>query len=442
MSCPQRWQNLITLTLRKSIRLSKTHFQGLMPFFESQSYRNYKSFRPLQGRSKQMSSISQPRVFSNHASRELDSSGNVEEETLPHYIAERYYPVRIGEIFQSRYQVLTKLGYGSASTIWLCRDLWEHRYLVLKVHVRSKRKLPEIAVVEHLRVNKDDHPGQRFVRLISDSFEVIGPHGTHTCLLYPPAGLDMSDCMQCLPGETLTVPLLRAMVRNILLALDYLHQANIIHTDIHPNNILAGVEDESVLTILERDELSSPSPRKQDGDRIIYLSRPMFLTDGEPLLSDLGEARLGQSHKGTIMPSLYRAPEVILGLDWNNKVDIWGFGQTIWTIFQGSHVFRSENMGELDKMQRFAEMTSCLGSPPQEFRNRSPECADYWDENGNWRGSVSIHGQSLELREKQLDGEEKEQFLRLMRKMLAWPPEERPSAEELLYDEWIRGNDY
>lgn len=61
---------------------------------------------------------------------------------------------------------------------------------------------------------------------------------------------------------------------------------------------------------------------------------------------------------------------------------------------------------------------------------------------GNWRGSVSIHGQSLELREKQLDGEEKEQFLRLMRKMLAWPPEERPSAEELLYDEWIRENDY
>lgn len=99
--------------------------------------------------------------------------------------------------------------------------------------------------------------------------------------------------------------------------------------DIHPNNILAGVEDVSVLTILERDELSSPSPRKQDGDRIIYLSRPMFLTDGEPLLSDLGEARLGQSHKGTIMPSLYRAPEVILGLDWNNKVDIWGFGQTV-----------------------------------------------------------------------------------------------------------------
>lgn len=108
----------------------------------------------------------------------------------------------------------------------------EHHYLVLKVHVRSKRKLPEVAVVEQLRGNRNDHPGQRFVRLISDSFEVTGPHGIYTCLVYPPAGLDMTGCMQCLPGGTLTVPLLRAVVRNILLALDYLHHASIIHTGV------------------------------------------------------------------------------------------------------------------------------------------------------------------------------------------------------------------
>ena len=240
--------NPLTATIRKSFRLSnlsKKHLQVLMPFFEISSSRNLSS--PVdQESSNQMSSMLPPRTFSDHAFRVLDPSEKVEEETLPYYLAERYYPVRIGEIFRSRYQVLTKLGYGSASTIWLCRDLQyvlntsihevrlifgsEHRYLVLKVHVRSKRKLPEVAIIEHLRGNSNDHPGQRFVRLISDSFEVSGPHGTHTCLLYPPAGLDMSDCMQCLPGGTLTVPLLRAMVRNILLALDYLHQASIIHT--------------------------------------------------------------------------------------------------------------------------------------------------------------------------------------------------------------------
>ena len=99
--------------------------------------------------------------------------------------------------------------------------------------------------------------------------------------------------------------------------------------DIQPNNILAGVEDESLLSTLEQSELSSPSPRKLDGDRIVYLSRPMFLTKGEPLLSDLGEARLGSNHRGVIMPSLYRAPEVMLGLEWNYKVDIWGLGLTV-----------------------------------------------------------------------------------------------------------------
>jgi len=47
----------------------------------------------------------------------------VEEERLPGYKAEEYYPVHLGEVFVSRYQVLAKLGYGGGSTVWLCRDL-------------------------------------------------------------------------------------------------------------------------------------------------------------------------------------------------------------------------------------------------------------------------------------------------------------------------------
>jgi hypothetical protein len=53
----------------------------------------------------------------------LDNSYLLEEETYTWYDPETSHPVRIGEIFQSRYQVLGKLGYGSVSTAWLCRDL-------------------------------------------------------------------------------------------------------------------------------------------------------------------------------------------------------------------------------------------------------------------------------------------------------------------------------
>lgn len=47
----------------------------------------------------------------------------VEEEELPDYRADRFYPVRLGEVFQDRYQTIAKLGFGSSSTTWLARDL-------------------------------------------------------------------------------------------------------------------------------------------------------------------------------------------------------------------------------------------------------------------------------------------------------------------------------
>jgi hypothetical protein len=53
----------------------------------------------------------------------IDPSILVEEETIPNYNFQRYYPVHLGEVFEKRYQVVGKLGYGASSTVWLCRDL-------------------------------------------------------------------------------------------------------------------------------------------------------------------------------------------------------------------------------------------------------------------------------------------------------------------------------
>lgn len=41
----------------------------------------------------------------------------------PWYSGEEWYPVRVGQVFKERYQVLGKLFFGSVSTVWLCRDL-------------------------------------------------------------------------------------------------------------------------------------------------------------------------------------------------------------------------------------------------------------------------------------------------------------------------------
>ncbi|EHK96835.1 putative serine/threonine-protein kinase sky1 [Glarea lozoyensis 74030] len=36
---------------------------------------------------------------------------------------EKFYPVTLGEVINEKYKVVAKLGFGSASTIWCCRDL-------------------------------------------------------------------------------------------------------------------------------------------------------------------------------------------------------------------------------------------------------------------------------------------------------------------------------
>ncbi|OTA35273.1 hypothetical protein BTJ68_04312 [Hortaea werneckii EXF-2000] len=65
----------------------------------------------------------QPRSFPSTGFPLLPTDTKFEEERLLGYKAEEYYPVQLGEVFKSRYQVLAKLGYGTASTVWLCRDL-------------------------------------------------------------------------------------------------------------------------------------------------------------------------------------------------------------------------------------------------------------------------------------------------------------------------------
>lgn len=42
---------------------------------------------------------------------------------MPEYRPDHFYPVRLGEVFNDRFQTVAKLGYGSSSTIWLARDL-------------------------------------------------------------------------------------------------------------------------------------------------------------------------------------------------------------------------------------------------------------------------------------------------------------------------------
>lgn len=76
------------------------------------------------------------RIFPSEGFEVLPVDHQAEEETVQGYKAENFYPVRLGEVFASRYQVVAKLGFGTTSTVWLCRDL---TYVLHIIQVRRHR---------------------------------------------------------------------------------------------------------------------------------------------------------------------------------------------------------------------------------------------------------------------------------------------------------------
>ncbi|KAK4899984.1 hypothetical protein LTR27_002747 [Elasticomyces elasticus] len=370
----------------------------------------------------------------------------IEEETLPNYRPEKYYPVRFGDTFNDRYHAIGKLGYGAASTVWLCKDNHSAqntpRYIALKIYVNSLRTYRELPIYDHINSLRSEHKGRTRVRALLDSFELEGPDGTHTCLVHEACGDTLYELQKLLPDQTYPPDLLRELLRPVLYGLEFLHsEANIIHTDISEYNILVGIDDPNVFAEFKSKEEKRPVPRKILQDRTIYMSRQMPLTIANPKISDFSEARFASQAlpNDSIMPDAYRAPENALGMPWSYPVDTWALVMMLWDLLQPHTLFDpSDQNGEYSVQHHLAQMVAVMGPPPLDFLNRSERSWKYWDSDGTWQGDVPIPvGYSLETAEKRLKGEDREMFLAMMRSMLHWRPEDRAGCMDIFWEEWM-----
>ncbi|KAF4458105.1 CMGC/SRPK protein kinase [Fusarium austroafricanum] len=368
----------------------------------------------------------------------IDEDIKVEEEEIPGYDASRFYPVRLGEVFQERYQAVAKLGFGSSSTIWLARDLRERQYVALKIYVHTSRNHRELPAYEAMIpiLAQTKHDGSNNIRLLLDSFEMSGPDGRHKVLVLEASQMSLRDVKHLFQDDGgFDEDFVKGAIRELLKALDFIHsEAQLVHTDIHPSNLLLGLVDDARLESLVQAEFKSPVARKKITEgQTIYLSRLLRPKAGPILLSDFGEARTGSGHHaGDIMPILYRAPEIIMCLTWNYTVDIWSVGLTAWDLIGPNRLFTTKN-----DAAHLAELIATLGPPPPEFLQRNPKrAAGFWDERGKWLGSAPIpKGRSLEELETRL--EDSTSFIAFLRRVLTWVPEDRPTARELLQDPWL-----
>ncbi|KAB8270700.1 kinase-like protein [Aspergillus minisclerotigenes] len=389
--------------------------------------------------------LEEARPFPTRGFKTIENDQLVEEEESPDYRADRFYPARLGEIFQKRYQIVAKLGFGTSSTTWLARDLKERKYVALKVYVHTSLVHRELPCYDHIsrRMANSSHRGRGNIRWLLDSFDVVGEHGKHVVLVFEAAQMSLRDMKVVFRPDGFDEDFVRGAVTELLRALDFLHShGEVVHTDVHPGNMLLGVYDNNIMQILAEREFTSPVPRKAvSPTRTIYLSRLMRPREGPMLLSDFGEARIGPGpHGGDIMPLEYRAPETLLYIGWSYPVDIWSVGLTAWDLLGPTRLFTARDEdGDLYDAAHLAQLIAALGPPPPEFLARNMERrADFWDEQGNWLGLAPIPDlRTMEALETRL--QDKSGFLRFIRRALTWLPEERATAKELLQDPWLTG---
>ncbi|KAE8334949.1 hypothetical protein BDV24DRAFT_171751 [Aspergillus arachidicola] len=380
----------------------------------------------------------------------LPTTDLVEEVHTPHYKPQHFYPVRLYEILNNRYQIAAKIGWGTSSTVWLARDLHQWRwlpprYVAIKVNANNYASQEcaekELRITEHITKANSQHLGRNFVANLLDSFRITGPGGTYICMVFDTLcePLWMLKCR--FEGNTIPLGVLKPVSKLILEGLRYLHKEyHVIHTDLKSDNILLSLRNPSILDAVARDEMNNPSPRKQLDGRDIYLSRnywgllPNEL--GRSVTTDFGLVVRGDGPPNShpIQPEGCRAPEVCLGSEWSYSIDIWNLG--VIDLFYGRGPFDtppdSRGSGSADEAH-LGKIISLLGPPPPDLLGRGKETSRYFDVKGQFKFSELIGERDLLSMAKEIDDDDgKPQFVDLISRMLRWRFEDRPTAEDLL----------
>jgi len=185
---------------------------------------------------------------------EILGSDDDEQEAPSDYVKGGYHPVKIGDLFHNRYHVVRKLGWGHFSTVWLCWDLNEKKFVALKV-VKSaahytETALDEIKLLKCVRETDGTNPFRNRTVQLLDDFKISGINGTHVCMVFEVLGHNLLKFIIRSNYQGIPLTNVKIMMKQVLEGLDYLHSScNIIHTDIKPENILVCVDESHIRRI-------------------------------------------------------------------------------------------------------------------------------------------------------------------------------------------------
>ncbi|XP_055702467.1 uncharacterized protein LOC129801435 [Phlebotomus papatasi] len=259
--------------------------------------------------------------------------------------AEGYYRVRIGEILDNRYVVSSYTGQGVFSNVVRARDQARGNVNVAVKIIRNNEIMHKTGLreLEILKKLNDSDPEDRFhcLRLFRHFF-----HKQHLCMVLEPLSMNLREVLKKYGKNVgLHIKAVRSYTQQLLLSLKLLKKTGILHADIKPDNILV---NESHL-ILKLCDFGSAS----------------VITDNEitPYL----------------VSRFYRAPEIILGIQYDYGIDMWSAGCTIYELYTGKILFSGKSNNQMLKF--FMDLK---GKFPNKVIRRGQFRDQHFDQNCNF----------------------------------------------------------
>lgn len=391
-------------------------------------------------------------------------------ERMEYYKAGGYHPVTIGDRFHNRYQVVHKLGHGTYSTIWLARDEISRKYVAVKVCTADSNPLEVNVLSELSKTQQLSDNGRTMIPSIWDRLNIQGPNGNHVCLVTSPARMSLSDAKNGSWISLFQIEVARAIAAQLVMVVQYLHAQGFVHGDLHRGNVflqpsrefnqlsteaLYEQYGEPVLEPVNRlDGEQLPPGVPQHGILPVWLgdaSENVTLSDARILLSDFGEAFSPAREKRfkSHTPLPLRSPETrfepTIPLTFSS--DIWTLACTIWDIVSQKSLFEGFLTNEDDMS---CQQIGVLGPLPPEWQRKWDAHRDQLLEHGkpinesqslnqSWedRFETCVQRPRIEEGMPAFEASERDALSSMLRSMLSFRPEDRPSAQQVLESEWM-----
>ncbi|EME77256.1 serine/threonine protein kinase [Pseudocercospora fijiensis CIRAD86] len=327
-----------------------------------------------------------------------------------------HYRIINGELLDGRYAVEKQIGKGTFATVVRARDTQTNAMVAIKIACRNETmfKAGQREMQFLNRLNEADPEDKKYIiRLLRDFM-----HKGHLCLVFEGLEMDLRETLKKFGRDVGINPeAIQIYTRQMLLALLHMKTQEVLHADLKPDNILVSADNK-------------------------YIK-----------ICDFGTATLQQDAELTpyLVSRFYRAPEVILGMEFDYGIDMWSIGCTLYELYTGRILFNgSDNNNMLRVIQE------CRGKLPNRLIKRSQLADKYFDEaftfhalerdkmTGNlvqrpMHFSQGVHGRDLKSRlsanAKKMDATQLKlhtAFVDLLDKCLQLDPEKRIKPKDAL----------